>query len=466
MVALPSRIAPADVARMTSLAQRVTVAFAAFVMAGSVALVLWLGAEERRKSRESFVEVARTNAHFIRAQNLPLTERTAKALSDVLGVTVQFYRPASTPMWIPGDRFALDPKLSGPDDQPYPIEIRPGFQTIAGFWELAVAEAQPGGWLVLLRKGERGMVHSRTLVALGVFWALSIALAWVLARGIVRPLRALAERLPRIADESNGPPGPENERQDEIGQLARAYANTHAQLVSERRARAQSERLATLGRMATGLAHEINNPVAAIKLHAQLLEAEAGPAHQERVEIIISESGRIESLVSQWMFLARPNPPETAVMDLGELVSSAVKIHAPAAAHANVTITNETADGLFVKADRRRLMQALVNVLTNATHATAARGGTVRISSVRNDGAIELTIRDNGPGFSTNALERATELFFSEKEGGMGIGLNVAAEILRAHGGDLRLANDPSGGAAVTLILAAQTSPPLSTSSP
>src|SRR5688572_20027184 len=114
---------------MTSLAQRVTLAFAAFVMAGSVALALWLGAEERRKSRESFLELAETNAHFIRAQNLPLTERTAAALSDVLGVMVQFHRPATEPVWIPGGQFALA-KLMAPNEKPQQIAIRPGFQTI------------------------------------------------------------------------------------------------------------------------------------------------------------------------------------------------------------------------------------------------------------------------------------------------------------------------------------------------
>jgi signal transduction histidine kinase len=451
---------------MTSLAQRLTLAFAAFVMAGSVALVLWLGAEERRKSRESFAAVAETNAHFIGAQKLPLTERTAEALSDVLGVTVQFYRPAAEPSWIPGGRFVLDPKRSGLNEPPPPVDIRPGFQTIDGFWELAAAETQPDAWLVLLRKGDSELVHTPTLIALGVFWALSIALAGVLARGIVRPLRAMAERLPRIAEETGGVPTPESAREDEIGQLARAYSETHAQLLSERRAREQAERLATLGRMATGLAHEINNPVTAIKLHTQLLEAEIGPGHKERTEIILAESGRIESLVSQWMFLARPQPPETAELDLRDLVEAAVKTHAPAATYAGVTITNATSVGLLVKADRRRLAQVFANVLTNAIHATASRGGTVKITSAHNGDMIELTICDTGPGFSSSALERATELFFSEKEGGMGIGLNVAAEILRAHGGDLRLANNPAGGAAVTLFLPAFQRDPHSTSHP
>lgn len=453
------------------LSVRLAAAFVTFVVLGSLALVLWLGFEERRQSRELFAGMAKTNAEFIRAQNLPPTERTARSLGEVLGLDVVFAM---------GDRGEnlVDP--------------RNAFETVSRR-ELVSTAVEAGGWvsfsgameavaqplgahrhLVLIRPRIQGFfaVTARTLAVLAAFWLFSLALGIALARSIVGPLRTLAARLPRISEEGNEPI-PETSRTDEIGQLARAYADTRAQLAAEREAREQAERLAALGKMATGLAHEINNPVAAIKLHAQLLEEagkDAGGLREEiatRLPIILAESAKIESLVSQWMFLARPQPPQTSPCDFGEILAETIRALAPAAQHAGVQLINEVTPGCVVAADRRRLSQAITNVITNAIHAMSARGGvlTVRSRARESAGAATqaqdstprygFTFTDTGPGFSAAALSSATDLFFSEKEGGMGIGLNVAAGVVKAHGGELRIANAHDGGAVVTFVLPA-----------
>lgn len=439
---------------MNSLTRRLTLPFVAFVIAGSLALVLWLGAEEQRQSREQFAAMARTNAAFIRSQNLPASERTAQALGEVLGVRVYFLDVLNE--WTPtGSGWG---KTSAAEYQALPAEggvFSPEIST-----EAAVARIGNGRSLVLLRSAEpltEFLFRPRTLGVLGAFWALSLALAWVLARGIVRPLRGFVARLPHIAEE-NSEPLPEASRTDEIGQLARAYDSTRAQLADERRAREQAERLATLGKMTTGLAHEINNPVSAIKLHAQLLEGEISGAHDERLSIILAETAKIESLVSQWMFLARPQPPQLSPCDLADLISASVKTLAPAAEHAKVKIIYQLTPGLVVKGDRRRLAQAFDNIIINAIHAMSARGGEMKIecrATSDNGRKFIVSFTDTGAGFSSAAIAKGTELFFSEKEGGMGIGLSVTSEIVRAHGGELRLANVASGGAEVTLHLPA-----------
>lgn len=439
---------------MNSLTRRLTLPFVAFVVAGSLALVLWIGVEEQRQSREQFAAMARTNAAFIRSQNLPASERTAQALGEVLGVRVYFLDALNE--WTPPGSGWY--KTSTAEYQALPAEggvFSPEIST-----EAAVARIAQGRSLVLLRAAEpltEFLFRPRTLGVLGAFWALSLALAWVLARGIVRPLRGFVARLPHIAEE-NSEPLPEASRTDEIGQLARAYDSTRTQLADERRAREQAERLATLGKMTTGLAHEINNPVAAIKLHTQLLEAEVAGAHDERLSIILAETAKIESLVSQWMFLARPQPPQLVPCDLADLISASVKTLTPAAAHANVKIINQLTPGLIVNGDRRRLAQAFDNIIINAIHAMSARGGELKIECrVTSDKGRKniISFTDTGAGFSSAAIAKGTELFFSEKEGGMGIGLSVTSEILRAHGGELRLANAASGGAEVSLHLPA-----------
>jgi signal transduction histidine kinase len=415
-----------------SLTRQLAISFLAFVVAGSIALVVWIRHEALRESRRQFVHMAEANARFIREAVLPRTERTSSGLRQALGVDVLLVRQAEAAQW------------------PQPGEWR----SFDDGREAATATIADDERLVLIRPAPPFVLMAdpgRFFAALLGFWALSLALAWVLARRIVHPLRSLAERLPHIAEEGSDVALPESERRDEIGQLARAYTETREQLTSERAKRTQAERLAALGKMATGLAHEINNPVAAIRLHAQLMEEELSGEQLERAQMILAESSRIESLVSQWMFVARPQPPQTSPCDLAEIVGTVTRTLAPAAAHAEVAIRNETAAGLWVSADRRRMIQAVTNVLMNAIQAAA--GGDVVIGARATDSNVELSFADSGRGFSAAALEHGSELFFSEKEGGMGVGLSVTAEILRAHGGELRLANKPGGGAIVTLVL-------------
>jgi signal transduction histidine kinase len=425
---------------MSRLSLRLALAFLAFVVAGSLALVFWMASEERRQSRELFAAMAKANADFVKT-GAPLTERTELSLSEVLGVDVFF---------VQGDRFNRSPGFFGGRVASLAAHSPGAVVTLDEREGVAVPVSGEMN-LVLMRPLPeiRALSNGRTYVVLGAFWLISLALAAVLARGIVGPLRALAKRLPRIG-EGGDDSLPEATRTDEIGELARAYQSTRKQLADERRAREEAERLATLGRMATGLAHEINNPVSAIKLHAQLLESDAP---SESIAAILTENAKIEALVNQWMFLARPQPPAVAPCDLADVVAECIRSIAPAAEHSKVRIVSDVKSAV-VSADRRRVSQAVFNVAMNAIHAMAA-GGELRISTELARAEVVLVFRDTGPGFSEAALARATELFFSEKEGGMGIGLNVTAEILKAHGGQLRIAND-ARGAVVKLVFPAK----------
>lgn len=211
--------------------------------------------------------------------------------------------------------------------------------------------------------------------------------------------------------------------------------------------REQSETLAILGRMATGLAHEIRNPVAAIRLHAQLI----GDGDRESRQMIVGESEKIESLVTQWMYLARPEPPQRTRQDVRLCLESALDALGPAARHAGVAFVRHLPAPVPARIDARRMEQVFRNIAINAIHAMPG-GGTVHVSAATADaGAAVVTFRDEGEGFSGDALARHGEMFFSTKEGGMGIGLTVAGEITRAHGGELRVRNE--NGAVVEISL-------------
>jgi signal transduction histidine kinase len=151
------------------------------------------------------------------------------------------------------------------------------------------------------------------------------------------------------------------------------------------------------------------------------------------------------------MFLARPQPPQTAPVDLSEIVAGVVRTLAPQARHAVVRVINEVPPGLRAKADARRLAQAIGNITLNAIQAMPA-GGDVTIRG-ESDTTVRLHFQDTGAGFTPGALAHHADLFFSEKEGGMGIGLSVSSEILKAHQGALLVGNAPQGGAVVTMQL-------------
>jgi signal transduction histidine kinase len=452
---------------VSSLWLRLALPFLLFVAAGSTALALWLHAAGQRESRHVFATLARTNADFIKSARLPANERVADYLSRVLNMRV-FFRQGAWDMVGGGqDGFVLKksletvPPITGAleryrgtlqalGEERGIVETGGGFEAIAVPLEkdlslILVHEIEPA-WSFLVRPD--------TLMLLAAFWAFSVGLAWVLAKGFVRPLRLLAQRLPHIEHDPDAAlPGAE--RNDEIGQLARAYLATRTQLAEERIRRQQAERLALLGRMATGLAHEIHNPLAAIRMHAQLIESahngELASTARESLPVLLGEASKIEGLVQQWMFLARPQPPQTAPADLGEVVAGVLRAIAPQAMHAEVRIINEVPSGLSARIDVRRISQAIGNIATNAIQAMP-RGGTLTIRGERGPD-VRLIFQDTGSGFSANALAHYADLFYSEKEGGMGIGLSVSAEILKAHGGALIVANAPGGGAIITLQL-------------
>lgn len=429
---------------------RIALPFLLFVVAGSIILCVWLYGSADRESRKLFATLARTNADFIRTSQLPASERMAAELSRILDLQVCF-REAGGAIVPPldGDIAQFEAPLSRLTPTMGAVRLGTSYDAIA-------TPVDPSHDLILIRPAQDTtlLLRPSTLILLVAFWGLSLVLAWTLTRGVVRPLRILALRLPHI-EKDDVPVLPGTERNDEIGLLARTYLDTHSQLVAERNRREKAERLALLGKMATGLAHEINNPLSSIRMHVQLMEsaapAELSAAAAETIPIIVGETSKIESLVNQWMFLARPAPPQVSPVDAGELVAGVVKSMQPQAAHARVSITTGIASGLRVNVDTRRVRQAVGNIILNAIQAMP-NGGTLSITGREEAGRTHLDFQDTGGGFSGKALLHYADLFYSEKEGGMGIGLNVTSEIMKAHGGAIEVANIPGQGAIVTLL--------------
>ena len=206
----------------------------------------------------------------------------------------------------------------------------------------------------------------------------------------------------------------------------------------------RAQRLGMLGGIATSLAHEIRNPVNAIRLHGQILQGR----EPHGAGFIVQEAGRIEEIVNQWMFLTRPAPPCKEEVAVADVLERTVQLLKPATEHGHVRIVLDCDATWKIRADRGRLEQVFHNIMRNAIQAMPT-GGALAITA--REGAITFT--DTGAGFSPKALRRWKELLYSEREGGMGIGLKVADAIVRAHGGRVAVANRSEGGAIVRIAL-------------
>jgi signal transduction histidine kinase len=257
----------------------------------------------------------------------------------------------------------------------------------------------------------------------------------VIARRLVRPLEQLAKAAPSFSEQAL--PRVLTDRSDELGILARALDGARERIINEQELRERSERLAMLGQIATGLAHEIKNPAAAILMQAELMDGGAG-------DLIRDEAEEIVGLVNQWLFIAQPSPPKVGMHDLASELRLMAERRGDVFSYRSVKAVVEVPELLEVECDVRRVMQAVRNLVDNAM-AAMPDGGTLRLQLEEADGEACLTVFDTGDGFSETALARYGEPFYSEKEGGMGLGLVMVKRVIEAHGGRLEVENSQGG---------------------
>ncbi|PTL77167.1 two-component sensor histidine kinase [Vitiosangium sp. GDMCC 1.1324] len=237
--------------------------------------------------------------------------------------------------------------------------------------------------------------------------------------------------------------------------------------------RLQSEKLATVGRLAASVMHEINNPLAFVSSNLEFLRTEVlahglpEEARQELREVFDeTRSGvlRIRQIVTDLKGFSRMDAEEPSECALADVVSDAARLAAVRlknVAKLKVEVPSELPE---VFATRRRLAQVILNLLVNAGDSleeAKVRGGEVRVSGVAGEGWVALLVEDNGPGFPPDALPRLFEAFFTTKgpEKGTGLGLSISRELVERFGGTLSAENRPEGGARLRLQLPAHKPP-------
>ncbi len=232
---------------------------------------------------------------------------------------------------------------------------------------------------------------------------------------------------------------------------------------------AQTTRLAALGKLAAGVAHEINNPLAVIGESAgwmkELLEKGEGSGEQRReliraAEDIGAQVHRCRDITAQLLGFARQSESRLAPTDLNAVVRDAVELAHKGGGGQDVRVEEELSAGLpEVESDAAQLRQVFLNILDNAFYALGQRGGgTVVVATSREEGGVLVSIADDGPGIPREARERLFDPFFTTKPVGQGtgLGLSICYGIVTKLGGRLWAEHPPQGGAVFKVFLPAQ----------
>jgi signal transduction histidine kinase len=320
----------------------------------------------------------------------------------------------------------------------------------------------------LLGLGQRAVKWALVLGGVGLLAALGAGLFMLRT---LRPLRVLRMQARQIAGGDYGRRMVVPSR-DEIGDLAREF-DAMGRAIEEREQRLiRSERLATVGRMAAQITHEIRNPLASLGLNVELLEDELPPGGEARglVGAIATEIDRLSEITETYLRFVRLPRPKREREDLGSLVTAVLEFARAELSMAGVVLDLRVEPGLpEVAADENQIRQALLNLVRNAKEAMPGGGRLeVRVGQAR-PGQLRISIVDTGPGIAPENLGKIFDPFFSTKEKGTGLGLSLVQQIVAEHGGKIEVASGPGQGTAFVILLPAlplPSAPPVSAEVP
>ncbi len=285
----------------------------------------------------------------------------------------------------------------------------------------------------------------------------SLILILVIVKILSRPLRELTEKTLEVA---RGNYGAEIElaRNDELGVLAKSFNSMSQQMAADiarlkeiNQALIRTEKLATAGTLATGVAHEVNNPLASISSLVQSLQSRAEDERdRETLRVILTQITRITSVLRSLMEFARPQTPTRTATDLNQVLAKSLELARFDKRFKQLDVQVNFSDNLpRLPLDSDQMQQVFLNVLLNARDAIEAadRDGEIQITTRREAQEIIVEIADNGLGIAPENLERIFDPFFSTKPSGKGTGLGLAVShsIVAAHGGRIAITPQVQG---------------------
>lgn len=308
------------------------------------------------------------------------------------------------------------------------------------------------------------MSQMAILVVVPVFLITGVLMLFFIARNVVSRLGLLIDVVEKTGkgEFSHVAVPPDKLGNDEVGVLIRKFDRMEDQL-AEREAELdrknaellQSRKLAAIGTLAAGVAHELNNPLNNIYLSTQVLAREAGadcpPAVREVVADILGQTVRVKKIVGDLLSFARGREPVKGDVELNGLIRGAFNRMRMNAGQAAFTLDSDP-EGVVLSADAEQLEQVFINLFTNAVEAMKGRGELI-VTVLPAANAVKINIADTGPGVPRDAADKIFEPFYTTKDKGTGLGLAIVFNIIKKHGGDITVESEEGKGTTFEITL-------------
>lgn len=340
------------------------------------------------------------------------------------------------------------------------VEQRSQSTFMPGALIIGRSHGQRSGWTTLmLQSSDEALAPVRRMTAifgtlLGATVLLTILGSMWVSGLIARPVQALT-RFTREYLRPGAPPSPPRAGPGEVGELCRSFITLVEALERSQGTLVQASRLAALGEVTALMAHEVRTPIGIVRSSAQMLRSEPGMSGEavELLNIIQSESDRLNRLVSSMLDHTRTRDPQPRAMNFHHVMAHAATLLTPQAREHGIEIDLDFgATDPDIEADPEQLTQVLLNVVGNALQ-NLQPGGRVAVRSRDEGPRLVCEVDDDGPGIPPQDRQRLFDPFVHKREGGLGLGLAVVRQIVRAHGGDVAATDSPLGGARIRFWL-------------
>ncbi len=304
------------------------------------------------------------------------------------------------------------------------------------------------------------------LALVGTAAFLSLALLVLATLWVLRPISRVVTMARRVAEGDLTarvgftPPGELGVLCHSVDAMANAVQQREEQLKTVTRQHiGRSEKLASIGRLAAGVAHEINNPLTGVLTFSHLLKEKPNMDEQDQqdLDLIIHETTRAAEIVSNLLDFARERPPKKEPLDVNDVIHRTVRLIRSQKQFDRISIEEHFSKEIpHVEGDRNQLQQVLLNLALNSC-AAMPEGGEIHIATSQVGGRVQIQVSDTGCGIPGDVIDKIFDPFFSTKPvgKGTGLGLSVSLGIVQQHGGIMEVESEPDKGTCFTIVLPA-----------
>lgn len=338
------------------------------------------------------------------------------------------------------------------------LPIREGYSVVGSAWSVRHLADLPGS--------NRFRAYSIT-AGLAMAALASVLLTLLVIRNLQGGVRKIESGLQTLEDNLSSRIDTTNEP-EEIQHIVQAInrlgKTLKEKMEHQKEIEAQllhAERLASLGRLVAGVAHEVRNPLATIRLRVQMCRRDAVDAKvKESCLIALEEIERLNGIVNRLLNFARPIHLQLEAVDLRSLVRERIRTFEELALRNQVQLMTNLPNRKFVTlVDKDRMAQVFDNIIQNALDAMAEQGGTLAVTlgsnamQGQNANGVSVEFQDTGKGMDASVVGHVFDPFFTTKPAGTGLGLSISHELVRAHGGDIKIASEQGRGTSVKITI-------------